>query len=198
MCYSLDYGYLTYQDLQEYDALYVDASAADFAKVTDWFLRGTTTENSNSLLQEFAQKGHSVLFNAASIQAPLLENFLSPTMPLASERRTTTFAIDSNSTATDFLPMLMQGLGGSFEVILVTQDWDGKQSYNNANTPVLVKEKTTNLLLAALSPKQMTENKTRKKLLSYLRDVQQGNTTAHERSLRQYLLRREEKWADEI
>lgn len=56
MCYSLDYGYLTYSDLREYALLYVDGGGGDWDTVADWF--------TPDLRREFVRRGHVVWFNA--------------------------------------------------------------------------------------------------------------------------------------
>lgn len=64
-CFSLFYGYLTVSDLKEYDVIYIDGSGEDFPTVSDWLSRGDLKRGGAAFLEEFAQKGQTIWFNAA-------------------------------------------------------------------------------------------------------------------------------------
>ena len=65
MCYSLFYGYLTADDLDEYNIIYIDGSGEDFSTVADWLSKGNLEQGASHLLEEFVNRGKTVFFNAA-------------------------------------------------------------------------------------------------------------------------------------
>lgn len=64
MCYSLAYGYLAVEDLEDYDVIIIDGSGEDFVTVADWLSRGDSQEGA-SFLEAFVERGQTLWFNAA-------------------------------------------------------------------------------------------------------------------------------------
>jgi hypothetical protein len=74
MCYSLAYGYLTVEDLEDYNVIIVDGSGEDFETVSDWLMReGRKGASTGTLLEAFVDRGKVVWFNAAVVPETPLE-----------------------------------------------------------------------------------------------------------------------------